>query len=118
VKLRLLAFGLALAAVPAFAAEVDSNWTGSVDSPGGAVEVKYTFKAENAVLTGAAIGPDGNTIAIKDGKISGNRISFSLTVDFGAGPTTFNYTGEVSPAQIKLHTSFMDMPIDIALKKA
>jgi hypothetical protein len=89
---------LLLAATPAFAGDIDGKWTGSLDTPNGAVAVNYTF--------------------IKDGKIDGKKLSFSLTVDFGMGPTTFNYTGEVSPTELKLHTSFMDMAIDMALKKA
>ncbi len=117
-KLKMLTLGLLLAAVPAFGADIDGKWTGSVDSPNGAVQVGFTFKAEESTLTGTSIGPDGSSTPIKDGKIAGNKISFSLTVDFGFGPTTFNYTGDVAPAQIKLHTSFMDTPIDIALKKA
>jgi hypothetical protein len=113
-----VAIALLLAAAPAYAADIDGKWTGSIDTPNGAVEVRYEFKAEGASLTGAALGPDGSSIPIKDGKISGSTLSFSLTVDFGAGPTTFNYTGEVSGADLKLSTSFMDMPIEVKLKKA
>jgi hypothetical protein len=118
VNIRALALALLLAATPAFAADIDGKWTGSVDTPNGPVQVNYTFKADGDTLTGSSTGPDGTSIAIKDGKIAGNKISFSLTLDFGAGPTTFNYTGEVSGTELKLHTSFMDMPIDMALKKA
>lgn len=117
-NIRTLAFALLLAATPAFAADVDGKWTGSIDTPNGAVQIDYTFKAEGDTLTGSQSAPDGTQIPIKDGKITGNKVSFSLTVDFGAGPTTFNYTGEVSATDLKLHTSFMDMPIDFTLKKA
>ena len=117
-KIRALALGLMLAATPAFAADVDGKWTGSLDTPNGPVTVNYSFKAEGSTLTGSTTTPDGAAIPIKDGKITGNKLTFSLTLDFGAGPTTFNYTGEVSATDLKLHTSFMDMPIDFALKKA
>lgn len=116
--IRTLALGLLFAAAPAFAADIDGKWVGSVDSPNGPVMINYTFKAEGAVLTGATTGPDGTPLPIKDGKIAGNTLSFTLTLDFGAGPTTFNYTGEVSGSDLKLHTSFMDMPIDFALNKS
>jgi hypothetical protein len=119
VKIRALAFALLLAvAAPAFAADIDGTWKGTIDTPGGAVEINYTFKAEGAKLTGFTVGPDGNRIDIADGKIDGSKVSFKLTLDFGGGPTTFDYTGVVSPTELKLHSSFMDMPIDFALKKA
>ena len=54
-NIKALALGLLLAAsAPAFAADVDGKWTGSIDTPNGAVEVNYTFKAEESTLTGAA----------------------------------------------------------------
>jgi hypothetical protein len=117
VNIKAVALALLLATTPAFAADIDGKWTGSIDTPNGAVEVSYTFKAEEATLTGAALGPDGSSIPIQDGKISGNKVSFSLTVDFGAGPTTFNYTGELSGSDLKLNTLFMDTAIEVKLKK-
>ena len=117
-KIKSLALGFLLFASPVFAADIDGKWTGTIDTPNGATEVHYTFKAEDSTLTGAALAPDGSAVPIRNGKVEGNKISFSLTLDFGAGPTTFDYTGEVSPTQLKLHTSFMDMAIDMTLKKA
>jgi hypothetical protein len=117
-NIRTLALGFLLAATPAFAADVDGKWTGSIDSPNGPVQVNFTFKAEGETLTGSQSAPDGTAIPIKDGKVAGNKVSFSLTLDFGAGPTKFDYTGDVSATELKLHTSFMEMPIDFMLKKA
>ena len=117
-KFKTLALGLLLAASPVFAADVDGMWTGSVDTPNGALAVNYTLKADGGTLTGTTSGPDGTPLKLDNGKIMGNMISFSITLDFGAGPTTFQYTGEVSATELKLHTSFMDMPIDFLLKKS
>lgn len=117
-KIRMLAFGLLLAAAPAFAGDIDGKWTGMIDTPNGAVAIAYTFKANGETLVGSTTGPDGTEYPIKDGKITGDKVSFSLTLDFGQGPITFNYTGEVSPTELKLHSSFMDQPIDFTLKKA
>jgi hypothetical protein len=117
-KLKVLAVALLLAAAPAFAADIDGKWAGSLETPGGTFEINYTFKSDGAKLTGSTATPDGTAIEIKNGKVEGDKISFSLDVDFGQGPTTFNYTGVVSPTELKLHSSFMDMPIDITLKKA
>jgi hypothetical protein len=118
-NIRTLALAFLLAAAPAFAADVDGNWTGSLDTPGGPAQINYTFKADGNKLTGSTTSPDGQSIPIKDGKITGNKLSFTLILDFGAGPTTFNITGEVSsPTQLKLHWEFMGMPTDVTLKKA
>ena len=118
-KLKSLALALLLAAAPAFAADIDGKWTGSIDSPQGAVPLSYTFKSAGAVLTGSSLAPDGATsVPIKGGKIDGNKISFTQDIDFGQGPVTFSYTGVVTPTELKLHASFMDMPIDFTLKKA
>ncbi len=117
-KVKSLALALLLAAAPAFAADIDGKWTGSIDTPGGAMAIEYTFKLEGAALTGASLGPDGNPLPIRNGKIDGNKVSFAQDIDFGQGPITFNYTGELSPTELKLHSSFMDMPIELTLKKA
>ena len=117
-RLASLTLALLLAAAPAFAGDIDGKWTGSIDTPGGAMTIVYQFKTEGATLTGSSLGPDGSPLPIKNGKIEGNKISFAQDIDFGQGPITFNYTGTVSPTDLKLHSSFMDMPIDIALKKA
>ena len=117
-RLKSLAIALVLAAAPAFAADIDGKWTGSIDTPGGAMTIAYTFKSEGATLTGSSLGPDGSPLPIKNGKVDGNKISFTQDIDFGQGPITFNYTGIVSPTELKLHSVFMDMPLDFALKKA
>jgi hypothetical protein len=117
-KIRALAFVLLLAAAPAFAADVDGKWTGSIDTPNGPVQVAYTFKADGATLTGSTAGPDGAVIALKNGKVDGNKISFSMDVNMGDMPTTFAYTGVVSATEIKLHTDFMGQAIDFSVKKS
>jgi hypothetical protein len=118
-KIKSLALALLLVvAAPAFAADVDGKWVGTLSTPGGDVPLSYTFKADGTTLTGSTSAPDGSAIPLKNGKIDGNKISFSLDVDFGQGPTTFNYTGVVSPTAVKLQTSFMDQAIEFDLKKA
>ncbi len=117
-NIRLLACVLLLAAPPAFAADVDGKWTGSIDTPNGPVELTYVFMAEGTRLTGTTTGPDGSPLTLKDGKIDGNQIAFSLEISFGADPTTFSYTGLVEGDEMKLHSQFMGQPIDFTLRKA
>jgi hypothetical protein len=110
--------GSLLISVPAFAAGVDGNWTGSLDSPNGPVQIDYAFKSDGAKLTGTTTGPDGAKLAIKDGKIDGSNISFAVDVDFGGSPTTIKYTGVVAADSIALTMDFQGMPINITVKRA
>lgn len=116
-NIRTLAFALLLASTPAFAAEFDGKWTGSIDTPNGAFPVNYEFKTDGSKVTGTTLGMDGNPIPLKNVKVDGNKISFTLELDFGQGPVMFNYTGVFSAGMIKIHSEFMGQPIDFSVKK-
>jgi opacity protein-like surface antigen len=116
-KLKALALGLLLAASPAFAADVDGNWAGSLDTPNGAVEIKFSFKADGAKLTGNTTGPDGSTLPLRDGKVDGSNIAFAIDVEMGGNAMTFNYTGVVSGTELKLRAEVMGQPIEFTVKK-
>ncbi len=116
-KIRILASLLVLMASPAFAGDVDGKWSGSLDTPNGPVQVSFLFKADGSTLTGTTTGPDGNSVALKNGKVDGDKISFAFDVSFGADPITFNYIGIVKGNELKLHTDFMGQAIDYTVKK-
>jgi hypothetical protein len=116
--LKGLLLALLLAAAPAFAAGLDGDWTGSIDSPNGPVTINYTFKADGAKLTGSTTGPDGTKLSIKDGKIDGANISFAVDADFGGGPVSLKYTGVVAADSIALTLDFQGMPVNITVKRA
>ena len=114
----LVTFVLVVAAVPARAADVDGKWSGSLDTPMGAVQVGFNFKAEGPALTGTTTGPDGSEVPIKNGKIDGDKISFVVTIDFGGMTFDLNYTGVVGADTTKLTIDIMGMPLSFEVKKA
>ena len=117
-KTRALVLALLLASFPAFAApRLDGKWTGSIDTPNGPVQLTYEFKSDGTTFTGSTFGPDGMPIALENGKIDGDTISFSLTLDFGQ-PPTFNYTGVLAGEELTLHSEFMGQPFEFKLRKA
>ena len=85
--------------------------------PNGPVPVAY-IQTDGATLTGSTTGPDGALLAIKNGKVDGNKISFAMDISMGDAPATFTYTGVVTATEIKLHTDFMGQAIDYSVKKA
>jgi hypothetical protein len=80
--------------------------------------VGFQFKSDGANLTGSTTGPDGMQVPIKNGKIDGNKISFLVSLDFGGMPLDLNYTGVVSPTEIKFTIDFAGMPFDFVVKKS
>ncbi len=114
-KYFMFALALMISAVFVFAADVDGKWNGTI--PGMDIPVSYTFKADGNTLTGSSSGPENTTIPIKDGKINGNNISFSVTFDFGGQETKIDYKGVVSADQIKLSFDMMGQTTEILLKK-
>jgi hypothetical protein len=100
------------------AADVDGSWTGTISGPMGDIPVAFTFKADGAKLTGKTMGLDGADVAIQDGKIDGNNISFTVTFDFGGMPFMLSYKGLVDGEQIKMSADALGMPFEFVVKKA
>ena len=116
-KFKALLLGLLLVSAPAFAAPVDGDWSGNLDTPNGPVTITFSFKADGTTLTGSTTNPDGSKVALKDGKIDGNNIAFTLAFDMQGTAMSFKYTGVLSADSIALATSFQDMPITFTVKK-
>lgn len=93
-----------LSATLVFAADVTGAWNGVVKGPNGdGFQLTFNFKQDGAKLTGTVTGPGGD-IAISDGKVDGDKISF--TVSFNG--MTIQHEGVVSGDQIKLTTKTSD----------
>lgn len=116
-QLSKFALGLLLAAASCFGASVDGKWTGSMSTPNGDVPVNFTFKADGAKLTGTTTGPDGD-VPIADGKVDADKISFSVSFDFGGMPFTMSYKGVVANDEIKFSIDVLGMPIELTVKRA
>jgi hypothetical protein len=83
------------------AADVTGKWTAQVPSrQGGTRDQSFNFKADGDKLTGTISGRQGD-IAIADGKISGDTISFSVKMEYGGNSVEQKYTGAVSGDEIK-----------------
>jgi hypothetical protein len=117
-KMYALALALLLLSTPAFAADVDGKWSGALATPNGDVAIAFEFKADGTALTGSTTGPDGAQLAIKNGKIDGDKITFVVTVAFGDMSFDIAYSGVVSPAEIKMAGEFGGMPFEFVVKKA
>ena len=113
---------MALTPITALAAtDVSGTWTGDMKAPDGSTgfTISFTFKQDGAKLTGSVQGPQGDPIAISDGKIDGDKITF--TVAFNG--MTISHMGTLNSAgdEIKLtsKTDSGDFPGgEMTLKRA
>jgi len=99
------ALGLALLwALPAMAADVTGKWKAEFESPVGTQKYTYEFKVEGTKLSGKAfferMGEKGE-VELKDGKVTGDDISFVEMLDFQGTPIVIAYTGKVAGDEIK-----------------
>jgi hypothetical protein len=109
----------------AFGADIDGTWTGTIAGPDGGqgFPISYTFKADGNTLTGSTPMPsmDGGAakqIPIKDGKINGNNITFTVVMDFGGQEMKSDYKGVLSGDSLKLSTEMMGQAMEFTLKKS
>jgi len=101
--LKRLCLLFALFAVVACAADVTGKWVAQVPGREGQTrETTFNFKADGDKLTGNMTGPGGQETPISDGKISGDTISFVVTLERGGNTMKFNYTGKVAGDEIQM----------------
>ena len=93
------ALAMAVCTATAFAADVTGTWTGDIAGPNGdGAHITFTFKQDGTKLTGTIAGPQGDPIEFSDGKVDGDKLSF--TVSFNG--MTIKHEGVISGDEIKL----------------
>jgi len=86
----------------AMAADISGKWAGDMPGRGGdTTPTTFIFKVDGEKLTGSMTGPQGD-IPLQEGKVAGNQISFSTTLDFGGNSIKIVYKGAVNGDQIKM----------------
>jgi len=97
--LRTLSFAGAFvlaATLVAQAADITGKWTAQVPGRDGQTrETTFNFKVDGEKLTVTMTGPQGD-IALQDGKVAGDQISFTTTLEFGGNSIKLLYKGTVS----------------------
>ena len=104
-----VALVLGLAGVAA-AGDVAGTWTSEFDSQIG--KQKYTFvEVDGETLTGTATGErtDGKTeVEITDGKVVGDKVTFTEMLDFQGQPLRVTYEGTIDGDEIKFDRNVAD----------
>jgi opacity protein-like surface antigen len=84
----------------ALAADITGNWTGSSDQ----FTLKFVFKQDGETLTGNVIGPQGDPLPISEGKVQGDKVSFTVKVDMGGNSMKITHEGTIKGDEVSLTT--------------
>jgi hypothetical protein len=98
--MKCLAIAL-LSAITMLGADVTGTWTGQMPTRDGETrDVTFKLKQAGTAVTGSMSAFD-NDIAIQEGKIDGEKISFTVTLEFGDGIKLL-FNGTVKDNEINL----------------
>lgn len=78
------------------AADVTGKWKGQFNATGNDVTLTLTLTASGETLTGTVNGLPTDPCEIKEGKIQGDDLSFSLTIQYQGQPLKLVYRGKVA----------------------
>jgi opacity protein-like surface antigen len=97
-----------LTAVPALAADVAGKWNGQVPAAQGQAEsaITFIFKVDGDNLTGTLNNSQQpGDVELKEGKVTGDDITFSLTRNIGGTDTKVVWKGKIAGDEIKFTRS-------------
>lgn len=72
----------------------------------GTFERTFVFKVDGSKLTGETAGSFLGKSVINDGKVDGDNLSFTISVNFQGNDTKVSYNGKVSGNDIKMTSDF------------
>jgi len=106
--------GLAFAALGA--EDAAGTWKATFDTPNGSQENTFALKVDSGKVTGTISGGMMGTVQISDGKVDGDKITFSVTSDFGV----IKYAGTIKGDDMKLTLTVGDgqFTLDLNAKRA
>jgi hypothetical protein len=113
---RLLA-AFALCVFAASAADISGNWKATAEGPNGTMERTFTFKQDGNKVTGKTVSSFVGESDIKDGKVEGDTVTFTINVKFQDQEMTLEYKGKITGDTIKFTVDAAGNTIEWNAKK-
>ena len=105
--------------VSAFAADITGKWTSSFESQIGPQKYTFDLKVTGDTITGQATSDQRGAVEIKEGKISGENVSFVELANIQGQDIRIEYNGKVSGDEMKLTRKVGDFATyEIVAKRA
>ncbi len=96
----LLLLMLLVSAVTVYCADLTGKWQWEMMASGGRTQYTLTLKQDGENLTGT-VNSGEDTMPIRDGKVSGDKLSFVVARTWGNRETTMTYQGRVFGDEIR-----------------
>jgi hypothetical protein len=100
------------------AADITGTWSTEMKTPDGqSFPLTFTFKQDGVTLTGTVQGPQGDPIAVSNGKIDGDKFTFDVSFN---GMTIHHSCAVTGDDEIKMTTKSDsgDFPgVELTLKR-
>ena len=118
-KLALAVLFVTLGTVSALAADFSGKWTADIAGRNGnTMTTTFEFTVAGGAVTGKITNPRGAT-DIAGGKVDGNTITFTTTMQMQGNSMTATYTGTLDGDTIKFSRKMGDNPgTDFVAKRA
>jgi hypothetical protein len=108
VKLILLAF----AALSGWAADLTGIWSGPLPNRFGETDdISFRFEQKGTSLGGKLYG-DNDSTPIAEGVVSGDTVTFIVTLELNGGSRKFAYTGKIEGDTLKMERRRVLLPGD------
>jgi len=102
-RFSLVALVCIVSAALLHAGDVSGTWVGTMAFGDNQFNLTYIFKQDGEKLSGVVNGPNGD-LPLADGKVAGDKLSFSVTVEVDGNPAKFISEGTVKGDEIALVT--------------
>ena len=108
---------LVAAASLLYAADVTGTWKSEGE---GGPSFQFTLKSEGSTVTGSMLSMEGKDLPIRDGKLDGDQLSFTVDSEWQGQPVTLVAKGKMSKGEIQLTIGTDDgsWSTDTTLKRA
>lgn len=98
----------AISMLSAAAADISGTWKGTAETQNGTIQRTFVFHQQGTALTGETTSERTGKSEIKDGKVEGDKVTFTVTMNFQGNEFKVNYTGTVGGDEIKFRAEAAD----------
>ena len=105
--------------VSSYAADISGKWISEFESQVGKQKYTYDLKMSGDKITGQAISDQRGPVEIKEGKITGDEVSFVENATIQGNEIRIEYKGKVTADEMKLTRKVGDFATyEIVAKRA